>query len=426
MGKPSPLQEALTLVRKALPTASGVWLQSLLENHHLWLLQGIHHLPAFLRSTRRQICALSAIRRLRRIVCGLGHTSGGTRAAYSVSRAVRLLLCRCRRTQTRPGQTIRTRTGRETEKGGVFFETIHSASAACKRGILRVRDGFGEGHYCFWTRAERDLLCGPRTQRLSRWLPECIEAGAVRFLTERRLEEVVHTVEEARSSSRVTWSVTKLQLLIRRSHAHLVDFFSNSRSTCVTRCPVESPMSPSNGQDPYRNSGDIHRLKSVHLDRKLSATAHIPKRSTIVESPTGKTAQTSDMQAQQRSQQPTSTPRPTLIQGTTSQSQQATIQQPRSIGRSPGQQQIQTSPIPSQGPLPQFLQQQGQSSPQRPTRPILSPERRLTRKVSNLHTPGGTAKSRSLKTPPLILHPSRTTTILRICHPERRRWDHVG
>ena len=136
-------------------------------------------------------------------------------------------------------------------------------------------------------------------------------------------------------------------------------------------------MSPSNGQDPYRNSGDINRLKSVHLDRKLSATAHVPKRSTIVESPTGKTAQTSDMQAQQRSQQPTSTPRPTLIQGTSSQSQQVTIQQPRSVGRSPGQQQIQTSPIPSQGPLPQFLQQQGQSSPQRPTRPILSPETSL-------------------------------------------------
>lgn len=136
-------------------------------------------------------------------------------------------------------------------------------------------------------------------------------------------------------------------------------------------------MSTSNGQDPYRNSGDINRLKSVHLDRKLSATAHMPKRSTIVESPAGKTAQTSDMQIQQRSQQPTSTPRPMLVQGSTSLSQQVTIQQPRSTGRSPGQQQMQSSPVPSQGPLPQFLQQQqqqGQSSSQRPTRPILSPE----------------------------------------------------
>jgi hypothetical protein len=136
-------------------------------------------------------------------------------------------------------------------------------------------------------------------------------------------------------------------------------------------------MAASNGQDPYRNSGDIHRLKSVHLDRKLSATAHVPKRSTVVESPTGKTAQTSDMRSQQRSQQPTSTPRPMQIQASTSQSRQVTVQQPRSVGRPPGQQQMQTSPIPSQGPLPQFLQQQGQqgqSPSQRPTRPTLSPE----------------------------------------------------
>ena len=36
---------------------------------------------------------------------------------------------------------------------------------------------------------------------------------------------------------------------------------------------------------------------------------------------------------------------------------------------------IQSSPIPPQGPLPQFLQQQqGQSSPQRQPRPVLSPE----------------------------------------------------
>ena len=33
------------------------------------------------------------------------------------------------------------------------------------------------------------------------------------------------------------------------------------------------------------------RMKSVHLDRKVSATARLPKRSTIVESPSGKTAQ---------------------------------------------------------------------------------------------------------------------------------------
>jgi hypothetical protein len=36
------------------------------------------------------------------------------------------------------------------------------------------------------------------------------------------------------------------------------------------------------------------RMRSVHLDRKLSATAHVAKRSTIVESPSGKIAHPSD------------------------------------------------------------------------------------------------------------------------------------
>ena len=47
-------------------------------------------------------------------------------------------------------------------------------------------------------------------------------------------------------------------------------------------------------EDPYRD-GEINRLKSVHLDRKLSATARVPRRSTVVESPTGKVAQSSDV-----------------------------------------------------------------------------------------------------------------------------------
>jgi hypothetical protein len=65
------------------------------------------------------------------------------------------------------------------------------------------------------------------------------------------------------------------------------------------------------------------------------------------------------------------------VQGVNSQSQQATIQQPTSSGRPPGHQQMQSSPVPSQGPLPQFLQQQGRSSPQRLVRPTLSPEMSL-------------------------------------------------
>lgn len=52
--------------------------------------------------------------------------------------------------------------------------------------------------------------------------------------------------------------------------------------------------------DPYRNSSEM-RMKS-RLDRKLSATARIPKRSTIVESPTGRTAQPDNMMPSQRNQ----------------------------------------------------------------------------------------------------------------------------
>ncbi|KAI0629290.1 RhoGAP-domain-containing protein [Trametes polyzona] len=59
------------------------------------------------------------------------------------------------------------------------------------------------------------------------------------------------------------------------------------------------PLSPGQPrdleEDPYRNSGDMNRLRSVHLDRKLSSTARVPKRSTIVESPTGKVAHPTDM-----------------------------------------------------------------------------------------------------------------------------------
>ncbi|KAF8845141.1 hypothetical protein BDN67DRAFT_977653 [Paxillus ammoniavirescens] len=80
------------------------------------------------------------------------------------------------------------------------------------------------------------------------------------------------------------------------------------------------PLSPAVGsiapnvkggdQDPYRNSGDIMRMKSVHLDRKLSATARLPKRSTIVESPAGRTVHPSEPLNRQRSQQDIKAPQP--------------------------------------------------------------------------------------------------------------------
>lgn len=41
------------------------------------------------------------------------------------------------------------------------------------------------------------------------------------------------------------------------------------------------------------------RMKSVHLDRKLSATARLPRRSTIVESPTGRSVHPSDLPQKQ-------------------------------------------------------------------------------------------------------------------------------
>ncbi|KAI0050970.1 hypothetical protein FA95DRAFT_1454792, partial [Auriscalpium vulgare] len=64
--------------------------------------------------------------------------------------------------------------------------------------------------------------------------------------------------------------------------------------------PVPAPPpSEALDQDPYRNSGDIMRMKTVHLDRKLSATARLPKRSTIVESPSGKVAHPTDVVTQQ-------------------------------------------------------------------------------------------------------------------------------
>ncbi|KAL8279045.1 hypothetical protein RQP46_008503 [Phenoliferia psychrophenolica] len=47
--------------------------------------------------------------------------------------------------------------------------------------------------------------------------------------------------------------------------------------------------------DAYRDSTDIKRMKSVNLDRKLSSTtARIPKRSTVVQSPAGRSAQPTD------------------------------------------------------------------------------------------------------------------------------------
>lgn len=60
----------------------------------------------------------------------------------------------------------------------------------------------------------------------------------------------------------------------------------------LTASSTPSPTTSDSPTNSYRDSAEILRMKSsVHLDRKLSATARLPKRSTIVESPTGKIAQ---------------------------------------------------------------------------------------------------------------------------------------
>ena len=157
--------------------------------------------------------------------------------------------------------------------------------------------------------------------------------------------------------------------------------FFLSVTTCDTHLPYSTPAataaSPGEAEhDPYRNSQDIMRMKSVHLDRKLSATAHVPKRSTIVESPSGKVAHPSDVftssgqgngrtQSHSQSQQTDSTlaaqgQRPTNQQSVPGAGAGASSVRTQRPTQAPGQQQ--------QSPQPQ------QQAPQiRPPRPPLNP-----------------------------------------------------
>jgi hypothetical protein len=76
-------------------------------------------------------------------------------------------------------------------------------------------------------------------------------------------------------------------LLLRRGVMPLVS--SAPQSTASTTASHSGDSGGSAAAD------DIMRMKSVHLDRKLSATARLPKRSMIIESPTGKIAQPTDV-----------------------------------------------------------------------------------------------------------------------------------
>lgn len=128
--------------------------------------------------------------------------------------------------------------------------------------------------------------------------------------------------------------------------------------------PVASTTSSikSGEQDPYRNSGDIMRMKSVHLDRKLSATARLPKRSTIVESPAGRTVHPSEPSATAqraipqeaiKSPQPQRGPPPNLIPG----------RQPSQPGSSSGSLPPSRNQLRSPGTLDTTVQGQQSSRP---------------------------------------------------------------
>ncbi|GLB41802.1 putative protein with zinc-binding domain present in Lin-11, Isl-1, Mec-3 [Lyophyllum shimeji] len=108
-----------------------------------------------------------------------------------------------------------------------------------------------------------------------------------------------------------------------------------------------SPADP----DPYRSSADITmRMKSVHLDRKLSATARLPKRSTIVESPAGRSVHPSDVLQPLRQQEH----HPTSQCAPNQQSQQGQVQYQGSSYPPPLHQQH-SSPPPPHRAAPPYL-----------------------------------------------------------------------
>ncbi|TRM60715.1 hypothetical protein BD626DRAFT_503621 [Schizophyllum amplum] len=98
-----------------------------------------------------------------------------------------------------------------------------------------------------------------------------------------------------------------------------------------------SPETPSATESPssYRNSNDVITMKSAHLDRKLSATARLPKRSTIVESPTGKSVHPHDAGYTNRSPDPS---QPPLMSQAMQLSQQGHVMQRTSPHHTPSPQ----------------------------------------------------------------------------------------
>lgn len=126
----------------------------------------------------------------------------------------------------------------------------------------------------------------------------------------------------------------------------------------VPLSPTPSAGQPSSSaeSDLYRNSGDIMRMKSVHLDRKLSATARLPKRSTIVESPAGRSVHPSEVLQPQKQQEhhPTSQVAPSQQHGQQGQVHYQGQSSPQHPSPSPPQR---THP----GKLPVDVDHQGQA-----------------------------------------------------------------
>lgn len=91
---------------------------------------------------------------------------------------------------------------------------------------------------------------------------------------------------------RLSYLLKRRGVLIPPTREYLNVIFCRGCQLMVS-CILASTSTVRDGpeQNSYRDSSDIMRMKSVHLDRKVSATARLPKRSTIVESPSGKTAQ---------------------------------------------------------------------------------------------------------------------------------------
>ncbi|TEB36504.1 RhoGAP-domain-containing protein [Coprinellus micaceus] len=112
---------------------------------------------------------------------------------------------------------------------------------------------------------------------------------------------------------------------------------------------------PADMSDPYRNSSE--RMKSVYLDRKLSATARVAKRSTIVEGPSSDAVTIGSTSYAQAS---TTTPTPphTQYQGSSSSLSQSTVTSSTSASQGQYQPSQRQDPYPQHLPPPSPKQQQ--------------------------------------------------------------------